>query len=69
MQCDVAYVCLPGSDVSRLRAFRARFPESKGFIREDSIFDRGVHRRYLFLRTAKPWMGNCRNLLQLGLKG
>jgi len=67
MQCDVVYVCLPGSDVSRLRVFVLDFPESKGFIREDSISIEGSIAG-IVLRTAKPWMGNAADLLQLGVK-
>jgi formate hydrogenlyase transcriptional activator len=67
MQCDVVYVCLPGSDVSRLRLFALDFPESKGFIREDSIAIEGSIAG-IVLRTAKPWMGNAADLLQLGVK-
>jgi len=67
MQCDVVYVCLPGSDVSRLRVFVLDFPGSKGFIREDSISIEGSIAGIVF-RTAKPWMGNAADLLQLGVK-
>jgi hypothetical protein len=67
MQCDVAYVWLPGSDVSRLRVFVIDFPGSKGFIREDSISIEGAIAGIVF-RTAKPWMGNAADLLQLGVK-
>jgi len=67
MQCDVVYVCLPGSDVSRLRGFVLDFPESKGFIREDSVSIEGSIAGIVF-RTAKPWMGNGADLLQLGVK-
>jgi len=63
MQCDVVYVCLPGPDVSRLRIFVLDFPESKGFIREDSISIEGSIAGIVF-RTAKPWMGNAADLLQ-----
>jgi len=67
MQCDVVYVCLPRSDVNRLRVFVLDFPESKGFIREDSISIEGSIAGIVF-RTAKPWMGNAGDLLQLGVK-
>ena len=43
------------------------FPESKGFIREDSISIEGSIAG-IVLRTAKPWMGNAADLLQLGVK-
>jgi PAS domain S-box-containing protein len=46
MQCDVVYVCLPGSDVSRLRGLRARFSREQGIHSRGLNFDRGVHRRY-----------------------
>ena len=52
MHRDVVYVCLPGSDVSR-RVFVLDFPESKGFIREDSISIEGSIAGIVF-RTAKP---------------
>jgi formate hydrogenlyase transcriptional activator len=67
MQCDVVYVCLPRSDVNKLRVFVLDFPESKGFIREDSISIEGSIAG-IVLRTAKPWMGNAADLLQLGVK-
>ena len=67
MQCDVVYVCLPRSDVNRLRIFVLDFPDSKGFIREDSISIEGSIAGIVF-RTAKPWMGNAADLLQLGVK-
>jgi formate hydrogenlyase transcriptional activator len=67
MQSDAVYVCLPGLDVSRLRAFVLDFPESKGFIREDSISIEGSIAGFV-LRTAKPWMGNAADLLRLGAK-
>ena len=67
MQCDVVYVCLPRSDVNRLRVFVLDFPDSKGFIREDSVSMEGSIAGMVF-RTAKPWMGNATDLLQLGLK-
>jgi formate hydrogenlyase transcriptional activator len=67
MQCDVVYVCLPGSDASRLRGFVLDFPEGKGFIREDSVSIEGSIAGIVF-RTAKPWMGNAADLLKLGVK-
>jgi formate hydrogenlyase transcriptional activator len=67
MQCDVVYVCLPGSDESRLRVFVLDFPESKGFIREDSIAIEGSIAGIVF-HTAKPWMGTAADLVQLGVK-
>ena len=67
MQCDVVYVCMPRSDANRLRVFVLDFPESKGFIREDSISIEGSIAGIVF-RTAKPWMGNAADLLQLGVK-
>jgi formate hydrogenlyase transcriptional activator len=67
MQCDVVYVCLPGSDASRLRGFVLDFPESKGFIREDSVSIEGSIAGIVF-RAAKPWMGSAADLLQLGVK-
>jgi formate hydrogenlyase transcriptional activator len=67
MQCDVVYVCLPRSDVNRLRVFVLDFPDGRGFIREDSISIEGSIAGMVF-HTAKPWMGNAADLLQLGLK-
>jgi len=67
MQCDVVYVCLPSSNVNRLRVFVLDFPDSKGFIREDSVSMEGSIAGMVF-RTAKPWMGNAADLLRLGLK-
>ena len=67
MQCDVVYVCLPLSDVNRLRVFVLDFPDSRGFIREDSISIEGSIAGMVF-HTAKPWMGNAADLLRLGLK-
>ena len=69
MQCD-GRVCLlgPRSDVNRLRIFVLDFPDSKGFIREDSISIEGSHRPALFSAPPSPWMGNAADLLQLGVK-
>jgi formate hydrogenlyase transcriptional activator len=67
MQCDVVYVCLPLSDVNRLRVFVLDFPDSRGFIREDSISIEGSIAGMVF-HTAKPWIGNAADLLQLGLR-
>jgi formate hydrogenlyase transcriptional activator len=67
MHCDVVYVCLPLSDVNRLRVFVLDFPDSRGFIREDSISIEGSIAGMVF-HTAKPWIGNAADLLQLGLK-
>ena len=67
MQCDVVYVCLPGSDASRLRGFVLDFPESKGFIREEYCSMEGSLGGFVF-HTGKPWIGNASDVLQLGLK-
>lgn len=67
MKCDVVCVCLPGSDVNRLQVFVLDFPDSKGFIREDSISIEGSLAGIVF-RTGKPWAGNASDLLQLGVK-
>jgi PAS domain S-box-containing protein len=67
MRCDLVAVFLPDSEGSRLQTLGLDFPESKGFIREDSCSMEGSLGGFVF-RTGKPWTGNAADVLQLGLE-
>jgi len=67
MRCDLVAVFLPDSEGSRLQTLGLDFPESKGFIREDSCSMEGSLGGFVF-RTGKPWTGNSADVLQLGLE-
>ena len=67
MRCDLVAVFLPDSEGSRLQTLGLDFPESKGFIRQDSCSMEGSLGGFVF-RTGKPWTGNAADVLQLGLE-
>jgi formate hydrogenlyase transcriptional activator len=67
MRCDLVAVFLPDSEGSRLQTLGLDFPESKGFIRQDSCSVEGSLGGFVF-RTGKPWTGNAADVLQLGLE-
>jgi formate hydrogenlyase transcriptional activator len=67
MRCDLVAVFLPDSEGSRLQTLGLDFPESKGFIGQDSCSIEGSLGGFVF-STGKPWTGNAADVLQLGLE-
>jgi formate hydrogenlyase transcriptional activator len=68
MQCDVAGVALPDPEGSRLTVYALDFPESKGFVQEETVLPMEGSIPGRVFRTGRPWVGNTRDLPPSGLK-
>jgi len=58
MQCDVVSIRLPDSDSDRLRVYALDFPESKGFLREETIVPVEGSLSGKVFRTGKPYVSD-----------
>jgi formate hydrogenlyase transcriptional activator len=67
MRCDLVSVALPDSTGAYLQRYVVDFPQSKGFIREESQVPMDVSIVGRVFRTGKLWTGNAGALTQLGL--
>jgi formate hydrogenlyase transcriptional activator len=68
MHCDMVSVCFADSELNTFQTFVLDFPESQGFIQEEFLTPIEGSLSGVVFRTRKPWMGNARDVLQLGLK-
>jgi formate hydrogenlyase transcriptional activator len=61
MDCDSVVMFLPESEADKLRVHALDFPESKGFIQEETLMSmEGLHG--MVYRTGEPWAGNIQEL-------
>ena len=67
MRCDLAGVALPDEGSSSLRRFVLDFPESKGFMTEETLVSMDATIGGRVFQTGKPWTGNTADLTRLGL--
>ena len=61
MQCDLAGVILLDSETGHLRTFAQDFPESKGFIQEETVVPPDSPMAAVF-RSGEAWTGYARDL-------
>src|SRR6185369_6267202 len=67
MRCDLVSVALPDSTNTYLRRYVVDFPQSKGFIREETqVLIDGSIGGWVF-RNGKLWTGNAAAATQLSL--
>src|SRR5262249_10047153 len=67
MRCDLVSVALPDATGAYLRRYVVDFPQSKGFIREETQVPMDVSLGGRVFRSGKLWTGNAAALAQLGL--
>jgi formate hydrogenlyase transcriptional activator len=67
MQCDAAGVALPDEESKQLRVHALDFPDSKGFIHEETLIPIAGSLPGWTFRTGKPLAGNLRDFPQFTL--
>src|SRR6266702_8469125 len=66
MQCDFVGVGLPDTgNGTHLRLYAVDFPESKGFIREETLLPIGGSPPGIAFKTGEPYVGTVRDLANM----
>jgi formate hydrogenlyase transcriptional activator len=68
MHCDAVGVALPDAERHQLRVHALDFPDSKGFIQEETLIPIEGSLPGLVFRTGKPVAGNVRDFPQVNLR-